>query len=182
MKRERERAGSREETKRRSAPHESLIESIHGDSGEKIARSEIRMAGGVRGSGAKVCRVVTTRYSRTRTLKSSIPEEREGERVIHTHIKREKEKGGGGHRRDTARRERGKIRPPNLYAIPGIVELRVSRIFSRSDWMFLESRLPRDNHVNIECQIISLIFSFNFIVKCFIIRISQKTLLYDPFL
>lgn len=70
---------AREKTKRRSAPHESLIESIHGDSEEKIARSEIRMAGGVRGSGAKVCRVVTTRYSRTRTLKSSIPEERKRE-------------------------------------------------------------------------------------------------------
>lgn len=90
-------AGSRREkkTKRRSAPHESLIESIHGDSGEKkIARSEIRMAGG----GARKCAgSLQRRGSRKRTLKSLILEEEGNERKgIETESERETEKGRDG--------------------------------------------------------------------------------------
>lgn len=108
--RERERRSERrgrdrgaKKTKRRSAPHESLIESIHGDSGEKkkIARSEIRMAGG----GARKCAGSLRGGSRKRTLKSLILEEEET---------REREKD---ERQTGRKRERGKIRtPPNLCA------------------------------------------------------------------
>jgi len=82
-KREKERRGTRsrrkKKTKKRSAPHESLIESIHGDSGEEKNRP-FRDTNGRR-RRAKVCRVVTTRgSSRKRTLKSLILEEEEKEK------------------------------------------------------------------------------------------------------
>lgn len=126
VKRGRDRGAKK--TKRRSAPHESLIESIHGDSGEKKNRP-FRDTNGRSGGEQKCAGSLQRGGSRKRTLKSLILEEEET---------REREKG---RKRRDGRRGKGrevKFVPRRIYAPISYTELSckspesVSRVVSVS--------------------------------------------------
>lgn len=141
------------QTKRRSAPHETLIESIHRDSGQgnrkrqrvrererEKGRNKVREGDGGKNrlfrdtNGASGVREAASAKVCLGSLRSTRCVRRSRTRTLKSSIQARAERAealGGDTRRP---RERGKIpSPPNLYAIPPpySADLRVSRVFFR---------------------------------------------------